>query len=395
VQVGVMVTSHNHRDWDRLLAEDYGRPPQVPDSAIVDASLVMGDMVEPLGYDSLWCAEHYGTAYAMQANPLQWLAFWAGRTERIDMGSAVVVLPWWQPFKLVHEIGMLDLLLRGRRFHLGVGRGVAAHEYASFGIPREESRARFKEMIEILRLADENERTPEYHGEMYRVPPFSVRPRPRHKGELTRKIRAAFNTPSSMEVAADLGLSQMFVAQETPAMMRMQIAKYNALRARRNLPPDQPTTMLYMHCSTDADEIAAGHRYVGEQGWATRNHYAMWNNPEDFSSVKGYEEYAQKFSPDAPAEQTANDHLKFSALVGTPDELFEQIKTLQESLSLEYLIVNPAHGTKPGKEARASLKLFAEEVLPAVQALATPLHEHSIGSAEMLEVETSIGGGVG
>src|SRR5690606_7352718 len=106
---------------------------------------------------SIHTTEHYGSAYSLGSNPLQWLAFWAGRTERIDVGSAVIVLPWWQPVKLAHEIAMLDNLLQGRTFHIGLGRGVAAHEYAGFGIPREESRGRFREMIEILRGLDENE----------------------------------------------------------------------------------------------------------------------------------------------------------------------------------------------------------------------------------------------
>ena len=89
MQVGVMVTSYNHRDWDRMLAGDYAKPPVTPDIAVHDETMKLGDMVEPLGFDAIWCAEHYGSPYSMQGNPLQWLAFWAGRTRRIDMGADV------------------------------------------------------------------------------------------------------------------------------------------------------------------------------------------------------------------------------------------------------------------------------------------------------------------
>jgi alkanesulfonate monooxygenase SsuD/methylene tetrahydromethanopterin reductase-like flavin-dependent oxidoreductase (luciferase family) len=127
---GVMVTGYNQDDWERLMTEDYERPPTRSDADNMDDTLYMGELVEPLGFDSIWATEHYGSAYSMQPNPLQYLAYWAGRTSRVDMGTAVVVAPWWNPVRLASEINMLDILLKGRRLHLGIGRGVAPHEYA-------------------------------------------------------------------------------------------------------------------------------------------------------------------------------------------------------------------------------------------------------------------------
>ena len=74
---GVMVTGYNQGDWERLLAQDYDRPPTVPDATQFDATLALGELVEPLGFDSIWATEHYGSAYSMQPNPLQYLANWA------------------------------------------------------------------------------------------------------------------------------------------------------------------------------------------------------------------------------------------------------------------------------------------------------------------------------
>ena len=132
---GVMVTGYNQGDWPRLMAEDYDRPPDVPDAKNLDDTLYIGELVEPLGFDSIWATEHYGSAYSMQPNPLQYLAYWAGRTNRVDVGTAVVVAPWWNPVRLASELSMLDILLQGRRLHLGIGRGIAPHEYASLGTP--------------------------------------------------------------------------------------------------------------------------------------------------------------------------------------------------------------------------------------------------------------------
>ena len=83
---GVMVTGYNQGDWPRLMAEDYGRPPTVPDASNMDDTLYMGELVEPLGFDSIWATEHYGSAYSMQPNPLQYLR--TGRAAPVESMSA-------------------------------------------------------------------------------------------------------------------------------------------------------------------------------------------------------------------------------------------------------------------------------------------------------------------
>ena len=101
---GVMLTTYNQGDWPRLMAEDYDHPPATPDHILVEQTMSLGELVEPLGFDSIWTTEHYGLAYSMQASPLQWLTYWAGRTSRVDLGTAVIVAPWWNPVRLAHEI---------------------------------------------------------------------------------------------------------------------------------------------------------------------------------------------------------------------------------------------------------------------------------------------------
>lgn len=392
MQVGVMVTSYNHRDWDRLLAGDYESEPATADLAIHRETMKLGDLVEPLGFDAIWCAEHYGSAYSMQGNPLQWLAFWAGRTERIDMGTAVIVAPWWQPVKLAHEIAMLDLLLDGRTLHLGIGRGISAHEYDGFGIDRETSRDRFAEMIEILKLSEQDRFS--FDGDMYQVPPTTVRPQALHHGSLFDNMKAAFNTPASMMVAADLGLGQMFVTAVPLEVMARGVAKFNAIRAQKGLAPNQPTTMMYLHCTADREANEQARRYAGEQAWAARNHYAVWNAPS-FEGIPGYEDYAKVFAQGRDLSEDKATAAEDGHIIGTPDEIIKKIQRTQEMISLEYLIVHPQHGSKPPAEARASLELFAKEVLPAVHEMGTPLHPHSLGDAEALSEETGVGGAIG
>ena len=71
------------------------------DAAVFGDHLALGDLAEPLGFDSLWALEHHFTGYAMSPAPLQLLAYFAGRTRRITFGTAVIVLPWHDPIRVV------------------------------------------------------------------------------------------------------------------------------------------------------------------------------------------------------------------------------------------------------------------------------------------------------
>ena len=214
----------------------------------------------------------------MQPNPLQYLAYWAGRTRRVDVGTAVIVAPWWNPVRLASEISMLDILLKGRRLHLGIGRGISPHEYASLGYPIGESHAYFYDVIGVLRASRPAERFT-FDGKVYKIPPTTIRPQARHKGELTTRIKAAFTTEASARMAAENGLGQMFVAGAGLDEMTAQVRRFNTIRAGMGLPPDQPTTLLWMYCAETASEAEEGWEYFHNQLLAAQHHYFEWNNP--------------------------------------------------------------------------------------------------------------------
>ena len=378
MQVGVMVSSYNTGDWERLLKGDYEQPPEIPDSVFVDDAFRIGALVEPLGYDSLWSTEHYGSAYSMNANPLQWLAYWAGRTQRVDLGTAVVVVPWWNPVRLAHELSMLDLMAGpDRKLLLGLGRGVSEHEYASLGVPRETSREYFYEILDVLRLADEKQRF-SYDGEYFHVPETSVRPQARRKGSLMADARVAFTTRASAEQAAANGLGQLFTAGEPLNVMAERVAQFNSIRAEKGLAPDQPTSMFWMYCAETEEEAAEGFDFFSTQNRASKNHYFRWNT-SGFSGVKGYEEYAQQKGADVGTWEQ-----RMCQPIGTPDQVIEKIRAVQAAVSLGYLVVHVSYGGMPVEKAEKSMRLFAKEVLPALHEMETPLHPHSIAPGSVL-----------
>src|SRR5213596_2946472 len=116
--------------------------PGRPDASVVGEHLAMGDLAEPLGFDSVFALEHHFTGYAMSPSPTQLLSYIAGRTQRITLGTAVIVLPWHDPVRVAEEIALLDILSHGRCV-FGFGRGAASVEYAGFRVSMEEARPRF------------------------------------------------------------------------------------------------------------------------------------------------------------------------------------------------------------------------------------------------------------
>jgi alkanesulfonate monooxygenase SsuD/methylene tetrahydromethanopterin reductase-like flavin-dependent oxidoreductase (luciferase family) len=274
---------------------------------------------------------------------------------------------------------MLDILLRGRRIHLGIGRGVAPHEYASLNVPIEESHTYFYDVIGAIRAADGAERFT-FDGEVFKIPPTTIRPQARHKGGLTTNIKAAFTTRKSMLLAAEHGLGQMFVSGDDLERMSAQVRMFNEIRAGLGLAPDQPTTLMWMYCAESHDEAQEGWEYYRNQVTAAQHHYFEWNNP-GFQGIRGYEEYLATQTADVGLADTSVAGSRNTQPIGTPDEIIERIRTVQRAISLEMLVLHVFYGGMPRDKAEKSLRLFAEKVLPAVQAMPTPVNQASLGDA--------------
>src|ERR1700741_4637703 len=109
----------------------------------------MADLAEPLGFDSIWGAEHHFDDYTMCPNVAQFLTYMAARTTRVKLGSMVMVLPWHDPVPLAEEVSVLDNLSDGRVV-LGIGRGLGRIEFRGFRVPMGESRQSFTEYAQAI-----------------------------------------------------------------------------------------------------------------------------------------------------------------------------------------------------------------------------------------------------
>ena len=132
--------------------------PLMPPSALVD----LGVRAEALGVDTVWLPDHllppkpYGTAFGGVYEPLVTLAYLAARTERVRLGTSVLVLPMRDPVVLAKQVATLDRL-SGGRFTLGVGVGWSREEFAAVGSDFTTRGARTDEALELLRHLFEGE----------------------------------------------------------------------------------------------------------------------------------------------------------------------------------------------------------------------------------------------
>ena len=92
-----------------------------------------------------------------------------------------------------------------------------------------------------------------------------------------------------------------------------------------------------------------------------------------------HEEYLKRQTADVGVAEAGLAARRATQPIGTPDEIIEKIRTLQHALSLEMVVIHMFYGGMPRAKAEKSLRLFAEKVLPEVQAMPTPINPASLG----------------
>jgi alkanesulfonate monooxygenase SsuD/methylene tetrahydromethanopterin reductase-like flavin-dependent oxidoreductase (luciferase family) len=116
-------------------------------TAVFNAGVALWQRMDSLGFEGIFFSEHhFGLSYSPSPNLL--IAAIARSTRRLRLGTMGVVLPLYQPWRVLEEIGMLDHLTDGR-LEIGCASGVP-QELIQTGIGLEENRERFNETLEIL-----------------------------------------------------------------------------------------------------------------------------------------------------------------------------------------------------------------------------------------------------
>ena len=324
----------------------------------------LADLAEPLGFDSLWAVEHHFDNYAMIPDVVQFLTYMAGRTSRIQLGTAVIVLPWHDPVRVAEQIAMLDILSRGRLL-VGFGRGAAKLEYDGFRIPMDEARERFIEAAEVVVKALQHERF-SHQGKYFQIPEMSIRPRP--YTDFSGRLYGAAISPESAEIMARLGIGVLSILQRDWGATVAEIERYNAfyrgLVGQEPIPPVVAARVIIG--DTDAEARALARKYIGGHWEMADQHYGITRG--DHQGVRGYEHYSKigemlkQLDPEVMIENVTTPHV-----FGTPETCLQRIRLLREKFKTDHFAAIFSDGGIPSELAERSLRRFAAEVLPELK----------------------------
>jgi alkanesulfonate monooxygenase SsuD/methylene tetrahydromethanopterin reductase-like flavin-dependent oxidoreductase (luciferase family) len=380
MKIGAFLYWQNHTDWDRYRSQS-SEAPLVSDAQIIDEDLHLASLVEPLGFDSYWAIDHYVTPYGMTGGVLQHLSHIAGRTSRIDVGTMVLVLPWYDPMMVLHQISVLDNLLQGRQLTLGVGRGAAVREFDAFRVPMADARERYDETLEIIRLALQQEWF-SFDGKHFQIPKTTVRPHFRNPERILAEMKSGWASPASLPLAANAGLGMLLTNQKTWEQYRAEVAEFNGIRHLHGWKPEQPIVAVRAACLEDSAEAwDVISKYTLEGELSSKYHY-QFDDSERFRNTKGYEAYAQMGLAKVSEEEVIEAAIRPQAW-GNPDEVYERLVHIQKRTGASQFVLNFRYGTMPAEIAERSMRLFATDVLPRLQAYDASLDVELSGVGEV------------
>jgi alkanesulfonate monooxygenase len=297
--------------------------------------------VEELGFDSLFVTDHLLSAThfysASFLEPISTLAVAAGATERVRLGTSVLVLPTRHPVVLAKELSTLQYL-SGNRFVLGVGVGWNQAEFRATGGDKSQRGKRADELLDIAIPLMEGE-TVTYHGEYFSVDEVSIEPRPERRPELW------------------VGGGSQLANEKSPdkptlvPAVKKRILRGDGWIPRPTCPPDDiardwvELQAYYREHGRDPSECVVAHENF--------LHLVLTNDP-----AKAREEQHRAFLKVMSSER-GERYLESVYLFGTPDEVVASLQARVDA-GVEYFVL---HTMTPDP---AQLRQWADEIIPAV-----------------------------
>jgi alkanesulfonate monooxygenase SsuD/methylene tetrahydromethanopterin reductase-like flavin-dependent oxidoreductase (luciferase family) len=313
------------------------------------------EAAEEAGFFCYHLAEHHATPLGMAPSPALFLAAAAQRTRRIRLGPLVYLLPLYNPLRLIEEVCMLDQLSNGR-LELGIGRGVTPYELRYYGVDPAGTREIFNEALAVLVAGLTNKRLT-FEGVHYQYSDVPMELRP--KQQPYPPLWYPTHNPESVQYAARHGFN--FVGLGPAVAVREHVDAYRRTweshqhdSGRLNAHVATPKVgVLRQVVVAETDEEALAVTRAAHGDWY-RSITKLWHDHDDHS-VDGLF-----------AWETATQHA--TVIFGSPARVRQQMGRLVEESGCNYVICAFAWGTLPHQQTLRSLRLFAQEVMPAFRA---------------------------
>ncbi len=319
--------------------------------------LEMVALADRLGYYCYHVAEHHSTPLSMLPSPNIFLAAASQRTSRLRLGVLAYLLPFYQPLRLLEEIAMVDQLTRGR-LELGLSRGASQFEMASYGVTAEDSRARFKEALDIMLMGLSTGQV-DYHGNYYSYEGVETRLRPVQTPY--PPLWYPTSNVDSIPWLASEGMSAIFALHLAPSLDHVwqMLATY-----RRE----------YEAHRVDAHRLN-GHVAEPNYGFSAHVHVAETDEQAVRQARESWKHFFESFSylwvkhgmGDRYANRSDFDQLlgEGKMLIGSPATVRERLKGYVEEAGGNYVVGSFSWGNFTPEQVLSSIDLFAREVMPA------------------------------
>jgi alkanesulfonate monooxygenase SsuD/methylene tetrahydromethanopterin reductase-like flavin-dependent oxidoreductase (luciferase family) len=313
-------------------------------------ALELAAEAERLGFDSVWTSEHHFVDDAYLPSVLPLSAAIAARTQRVAVGTGLLLAPLHEPVRIAEDAAVVDLISNGRLV-LGIGLGWRVEEFDGLGIPVAERVSRLEDSIAVYRQAWRGELVT--GGEGLRYPNVPVRPVPTRPGG--PPIWVGGFDERAIRRAGRLG--DGFLASDvTPPSFAEQVAIAREAHAAAGRGAD---LSISVHLPTFA--------WRGDDAWElVRDHhrYVAWKY-DDMEGARG------RFGDPAPPPPLAageEEALREQILVGRPEDVADAIGALLDSAGgdLHYIARLYWPGMEPSMQ-REAMAVFAEEVIPKLR----------------------------
>jgi alkanesulfonate monooxygenase SsuD/methylene tetrahydromethanopterin reductase-like flavin-dependent oxidoreductase (luciferase family) len=333
VQYALINGVRNHPDTAYALPDVYA-------DYISDAVLA-----EELGFSSTWYGEHHFRPCQWTGSPMLVASAVAARTERIRIGTAVVLLPFHDPIRVAEDAAIADILSNGR-FDLGVGPGSQYEEFIAFGKDPSEMNQRAWEMIDWIQEAYSSTTAFSHHGRFYDISDMTFTTKPVQQ---PLPMWWGGMGPKNLARAAERGMNL--------------IAPFNAgydaaLEGCGRNPADYQVSVMIPVCVADTTEKAWEIAGAGLEYFV--NFYQM---RKDLQGKPAAEEgrITQEML------RSGNAGFWFAA-VGTPDDVVAKLRPFVDG-HLGRITQLALQMRQPGMnnaDTHRSMRMFADEVVPAL-----------------------------
>ena len=323
---------------------------------------------EALGFDAVWAEDRILHEVPI-LDPLLLLTWAASCTERMLLGTAVMVLPWYDPIRFVEDVSMVATISTGP-LYIGMGRGTAKLEYDAMRVSMEEARERFQETWDVTQLALKGESFT-YQGKYLQLDrPIQVRP----VLDANRKIEffGAIGSPGSAEIMAELGLRPLALSQFPDHMLVKILDRWNARNDQvgKASPDILPISAKCFIGDTDEQAREEARGYLASFYKLQAEHYTSDSTP--WGDIAGYEQFAKIFANmKLMGDPTQNDPIINRSLVGTPETVARRVNELR-AIGFNYMLVSNAMAGVPRDVRHNMMRRFAEEVIPLCEELPVP-----------------------